>query len=365
MIIIEVSALLFGVNYLYSAIEGRKMLFEPYADFIHENSVFVYNVNVMMDISRGLIPNQSKAELMSGLKGSYREIEVLRTTVFASNGDRFELYVCDDDVLLRMNLPLIAGSWIKQADISNSAIASRGMTGNTEVAFEDNTTLNLDVKGVLTAATYRPDMEYFYSEMSCMDFSRSISQADDPFILVGRSAVENTDNFIRSYGSLLIFDEFLEEDKEYLISNAIIISGEKLYENSMYLIYADLQKFYPLIFCVVLVVLIGVISFTCIIFKHSERDNGIFFMCGNIRSGSLKILMGELSIILTLSCFLTAAAFWVFDYLAFFGTVKITLSIGNIIITAVTILILLLSMIIIPYALHRRSTPVEIIRRSL
>jgi ABC-type antimicrobial peptide transport system permease subunit len=206
--------------------------------------------------------------------------------------------------------------------------------------------------------------------MSSADFYSNTNSQENRFIIMGKSAVGNTDYFFRSYTSLLVFDNLSEQDKqfneEYLRSqNAYFTYGDEIHENSLYLIYQDLKRFYPLITCVALVVLIGIISFACIVFKHSQRDNGIYFMCGNTRFGSMKILMGELTIILLLSGLLTVSAFWFSDYKGIFEGSKLTFTSGNILITLLAIVLLMVCMIFIPYISYRKNSPIEIIRRSL
>ena len=370
MIIIETATLLFGINYLISAVDERKVLFEPYEKFLNNDSIYIYNSNIFKDMPIGLTENESKEQALSGLIGNYREIEVFHIPVFTQSGEAIILYVYDDDIFLKMNFPLSAGNWITKKDISNGAIASNHFSkGNININIA-NVPFSFNIKGILTDNTYLPTMEYWGSDMSCIDFYKIKNKADEPFIFIGRSAVQNINNLIRSGGSLLIFDNLSPEEKkyneEYLINaNVNLLSGEKIREQSLYSIYEDLQKFIPLIFCIGIIVLIGIISFSCIIFKSNQRDNGIYFMYGNTRNGSLKILAGELSIILILSYLLTVTAFWVGDSLSVLSGVKFTLSAGNIIITFITIFVLLLSMMIIPYMLYRKNTPIEIMRRSL
>jgi hypothetical protein len=371
MIILEIAVLLFSINYLYSAMEGRRMLLEPYEGFLNNNSVFIYNNNIFNDLPMGLSENESKEKTLSGLIGNYREIEILSTSVYLQCGTLIRLYVCDDDVFLKMNFPLLGGHWVTKNELSTGAIASHSLPrGNVGVDFPSGV-LYIDIKGNLTHNTYSPTMgNWGGADMSCIDFYRARNHGDEPFIVVGRSAIQNIDDFFRSTGSLLLFDNLTstegEHNLDYLMSvGASPIRGERIYERSIFLIYEDLERFYPLIFCVGVIVLIGIISFSCIIYKSCERDNGIFFMHGNTRNGSLKILAGELSIILILSSLLTAIAFWFSYYFSLLGEVRVTFSTGNIIITLITLFTLLLFMMIIPYILYTKSTPIEIIRRSL
>ena len=372
IIIIEIAILLFSVNYIYSAMEGRKMLFTPYENFLTFNSMLVMNTKVHEDRANDIDPNESKSILLSGLSGSYREIELLNLPIETGNGDSVILFVCDDDIFSEMNLPLSNGKWVKKNEVKDHAIGSYSIPdGPINIDLYEEDSILINIKGRLTINSYMPNMSNYKSHnMSCIDFYSNVNSLENRYIIMGKGALKNTDYFFRSYTSLLVFDNLSVQDKQFNEAylrgkNAYFTYGDELHANSIYLIYQDLKKFYPLIACVALVVLIGILSFACIVFKHSQRDNGIYFMCGNTRFGSMKILAGELLIILLLGGLLTVSAFWGADYVGLFNDVQLTFNSGNIAVSLVTVTTLMFAMLVIPYIFYVRNLPIETIRSSL
>lgn len=351
LIALEISSLLLVENYIFSVLKEREMLNVPFAPLLNDNSVYFYDMNKLYAVG-------SRDDLSQNVSGEYKVYDVKSCLVNDTT-----IISVSDEIYEKLALPLRSGSYVKSY---NSAVGGAGITqGENSIKFSDGQTLTLDVCGTLTEMTYLPSMESVATDMTMTDlYLNSVNLPN--VIITNRSSIKGFENrFANSTGFIIEFEENVEENIAQLKTNrAIVIDSDLIIKNSEKALNDDREKFLPIIITVTLIVLMGTICISVITFKENRLKNGIMWLCGYSRAGIIGMHITNISLISLFSVIISAAAFLILKVSENDFVKGLDLSVGNLMLTVITVLLLIGISTIIPAIKSKNTSPVEYLRRA-
>ena len=400
LIMLEIAAMLIVANMAISTANSRAILNDPYAGLIsHEG--FLYqceNKKVDLTYDNDLIVkdvlDSLKGDLTftcsystqivsdkSVLKGSLLTIEEVRN-----------LYAFDEKVFSKFNLPLTEGRWASPQRNEKNQIEAVAVVGT------DN---YLKVGDIIKCSLPQTDENYrvSYVDIGEIVIVGTVSGSDYyPTTTLGGGSTKNVKNLYQSASSHDGQAEFLVcasadkhlTDPHLIARNAVfinynsepseeirtynqqqissmratVIDLSKFKQNSDEFLYEQYIKLLPLLLCVFIIVLTGLICSVAMNTSSQLRNYGVYFLCGCRWKGCLKISLAYSAIILTGGAILGTIAFLLFQLSDYAKLFEQNLALNNIYITLAVILIMLLISLIIPFFMVRKTSPVRTIHAN-
>ena len=347
LVALEIAALILTENYIFSILKEREILNVPFTPLLNDNSVYFYDMNKLYAVG-------SREELSQNVSGEYKVYDIKSCSV-----NSVVVISVSDEIYDKLSLPLKFGNYAK-------AVASERISkGENNIQFSDGQTLTLNVSGTLTEMTYLPSMESFSTDMTTSDFYINSANTQD-VIITNRSSINGYEKyFINSTGFIIEFNENAEENISRLRnSRAIVIDSDLIIKNSEKALNYDRERFLPIIITVTLIVLVGTICISVITFKENELKNGIMWLCGYSRAGIIGMHITNISLISLFSVIISAVAFLILKLSENEFVTGLNLSLGNLILTAITVLLLIGISTVIPAIKSKNTSPVEYLRRA-
>ena len=354
LILVELAALFIAVNYAVSTISDRQMLTKPFANLLDENSLYVYDDIFFEEYSGNFLGAlSSRQKILDELYGEYEMYDVM----IYYGEDGINVISVSDELYSRLRLPLVSGN-------RSGAVGGNISTGKRTVLFGEKP-IEFNITGKLTSPSYIPMMSAFNSsDTMTKDFFVNSGEMQD-FILTDRSSIFGAeDHFIANLGFIIKFHENAEENMNLLGSTALTVSGTKIMENSAAALLDDLSGFMILFSCVFIIVMIGMVSISVIVYLHNERQSGILWICGYSKKQILISHATNMLVILTASVGVGAAVYGILSALGNEITTSVTLGGINIFATVILYIFLVVLSMIIPAVNIAKKTPVEYLRRA-
>lgn len=367
LIVMELAVLFLAENYMICSVEDRTMLLKPYSNILSDNSLYVYDTHYISNISDNSISfAESQNNLLKGVEGNYKVYNFL----YYINKDYSDyiVYSVDDEIYKSLALPLTSGNYGSK---TNSAVASP-KAGRGALSVETPVgTLNLDVCGTLTSSTYVPENLNLHSNMTVNDFY-GVNDGGN-VIITGRSCLgEIEKSFNCCLGFIVKFysPEAAQKAMNYLNTKAAVVSGSSVKDNTNKAISADLQSFIPIITCVLLIVLIGIISISAMIFDENKYRSGVLWLCGYSRKKIISIQAATIAILLIVSLAVFALLAFVVNRLISNEIInpdsfsKMSFGFGNLAATLITCAVLIIAAVAMPAVKTFKKSPVEYLGRA-
>lgn len=355
LVIAQLSVLFLAENYTVSALVEREMLSAPFKPLFNENTAFVYDSEFSKNAAMfGMDTKASREMLLSDVKDEYKIYDVM----FFTNG-KYTVYSVSDEIYASLALPLAFGNY-------ESAVGSFGTpAGENDVFFPDGTYLRLETSGTLTASTYIPAMLSLSSQDMTADDFYYTSVNERNVILTNRSSIVGYEQqFNLSTGFLMEFKSGTAQNFETLKSRVFVIPTTEIAENTNEALQKDLFNYLPLVGTVLIIVMIGIICISVIIFKESERRNAVLWICGYSRAEIIGVHTVGIALVTVLSVIISLAAY---GLLKLFGNemlIGVNLTLENFIVTFITCVLLLAISSAAPAIKSRNTSPVEYLRRA-
>lgn len=353
LVLVEITMLLLAVNYIASTVNDRQMLTKPFSDILDENSAYAYDDGFFYNHGGGLSEApSSRQKLLDALNGEYDIYDVMFCRT-----DGVTVISVSDELFSRLRLPLASGN-------RSGALGGGISAGKRTVHFEE-TPVEFKITGVLTDPTYVPMMSGFQSSgMTAKDFFVNSAEVES-FILTDRSSIAGVEEyFIANLGFIIKFHENAEENMKLLQSSALAVSGTKIMENSAEALREDLSGFMPIFVCVFLIVIIGIISISVIVYFHNERQCGILWICGYSKKQILISHAANMLVVMAASFCVGAAVYVVLLVLGNETASSVTLGTVNIFVSVGTYMLLGALSLFIPAVKIAGQTPVKYLRRA-
>ncbi len=356
LVIAQLAVLFLAENYMVSALVEREMQFSPFKPVFNENTAFVYDSEYVKNAAMlGIDSKASREMLLCEIKDEYKIYDVMSFT----NGE-YTVYSVSDDIYASLALPLAFGNY-------GSAVGSFGTpAGEKEIFFPDGTDLKLETSGALTASTYIPTMMSLSSQdMTAGDFYYT-SVNERNIILTNRSSIGGYEQHFRlSSGFLIEFKSDTARNFEALKGVALTVPTTEIAENTNKALKKDLLKFIPLVGTVLIIVIIGIICISIIIFKESERRNAVLWICGYSRAGIIGVQTVGIALMTALSVIISLATYGLLKISGNEMVIGINLTFENFIVTFITCMLLSAISSVVPALKCRKVSPAEYIRRAL
>lgn len=357
LIIFQLSVLFLVENYMVSVLKEREMLKVPFKAFFNENTAFIYDSDYSKNAAfLGISDSKtSRGILLSDIKDKYKIYDVL-----TFNNGEYTVYSINDELFGKMALPLSYGKY-------GNAVGTFGTpVGTNEIVLPNGTIMKLNTSGELTQTTYIPDMMKVSSQdMTINDFYYT-SANERSVILTNRSSVSGYESYFScSMGFLIEFESNSARNIEILKDKALVVPINEIADNTDKALQKDLSVFLPLVGTVLLIIVVGIVCISVLIFKDNERKNGVLWLCGFSRSKIVAVHCANILPALILSL---GISFFVFLILKVIGNEFVTgisFTAANFAVTLITSVFLLGAAAIIPAIKCSRISPVEYLRRTL
>ncbi len=355
LVIAQLAVLFLAENYMVSALVEREMQFEPFKLVFNEKTAFVYDSEYVKNASMfGIDTKASREMLLSDIKDEYKIYDVMSFT----NGE-YTVYSVSDEIYASLALPLAFGDY-------GSAVGSFGMSvGEKEIFFPDGTDLRLETSGALTASTYIPVMMSLSSQDMTVGDLYYTSGNERNIILTNRSSIVGYEQHFRlSNGFLIEFKSGTARNFEALKGRALTVPTIEIAENTNKALQKDLFNYLPLLGTVLIIVIIGIVCVSVIIFKESERRNAVLWICGYSRAEIIGIHAFGIVLITALSIIISLATYGLLKSSGNGMLVGINLTLENFIVTIITCILLSAISSVVPALKCRKTSPVEYLRRA-
>lgn len=354
LVLIELAALFIAVNFTVSTIAERQMLIKPFAEILNKNSVFVYDAEYFDEYGKN--PSgalESRQKLLCGIDGDYDCYDVATFI-----GKDFTIISINDEIYSRLKLPLALGNRKDAVCTFDAAIGKQTFDVG-------GIPLELNVNGKLTKETFLPTMGTYGSVgFTAKDFFTSDVPSNN-VILTNRSSIESVaDKFHTSLGFIISFKSNAEENILQLERNALTERGTDIRNNSIAALTEDLLGFIPLIVCIFIIVVIGVVSISVITYSRNEYQSGILWICGYSKSQILFSHVTNILVFLTTALGVSAIAYGALRMLGNEIARTVTLGVQNLLATLCLYFVLVAASIIIPAIKCSRTAPIEYLGRA-
>lgn len=357
LIILELTALFMTEIYMINALEERSILNAPYSKLLNENCFVVYDskyIQKQME-NQKLTMTESHNELLKDLKGDYQVYDIM-----CVNTDLYYIVSVNDDIYKALKLPLSSGSYGTE---KNSAVASKKVPkGNLAVQTADGS-LELNICGTLTENTYIPSTSSYNIDMTINDlyFPTYI----DNLIITNRSAIKGfEDQFTCDLGFLIVFKSDIEENVNLLKSKAAVLDGPSFAENTRKALNDDLRNFLPLLCCLILIVIIGIVCVSLTIFNENRYSNGVLWLCGYSKARILAVHAQSIIILPIISLIVSALAILIFKLINSEFVTNIRFTLPCFASALITCFFLLIVSMAVPMIKTAGKSPVEYLGRS-
>lgn len=369
MIVLELAALFFAGNYTVCAIDERAMLSAPYKSILTDSSIFFYDLNYPIKLIQDgtLTAKRSQDDILEKLEGDFTVYNFL----FYGNNDytNYSLYVVADELYRSLKLPLSSGSYGRS---ENSAVAAIGIHKGELDINTPNGTFTLNICGNLTENTFVPESMGFKENLTVADLYDATNNTN--MIITSKSAIGDHMRSINecSLGFIVKFDSPADAEKNMplLRNEGSVLSGDIIAANSENELLEDLKSYLPTLCCIFLIVVMGLICISAIIFDESKYRSGVLWICGYSKKKIAAIQAASISVLLILSVAVFASLSIVLNVLAGSGAlnadsfIKINFGFSNFIFTFTASVVLILISAAIPFVRLFKKSPIEYLGRA-
>lgn len=369
IMIAELSVIMLALNIAIGSYNSRNMLYKPFEQYLTRDGWYMRSADMNYTEEPG---NDKLYEIINSLEGDYEMVASYSSTVTSEVGD-LRLTILNDDLYYALCMPLEEGDYA-QAVVTHNPHFKLGDTvrlGSTE----------LTISGVLTENTYVPDISGYNIDMDVTDFynvfqsNAQLVQLNEgekptPILILPQSTVQseidkNLNNGI--YQSFYYFvvcrTELTEKQREH--------NTEILNENSIDIVYMpfstinkrseiyvneSLQKVIPIIVCISIIAVFGILCCCSINVSRSMRNNAVLYMCGasnrdlRIINAVSDFLVVSASLVISITVLKIISLNGVDDSIGF------VLGNNNIFVTAVFVVSVFIITQVVSYCVFKKKT---------
>lgn len=368
LIIVEIALLLLVTNIMIANCNNKSFLYEPYKEILsHDGTDETFSAALSGEF-------RTLYEKIGQLKGDIKlyTFGMTSTPEIADNG-----YTLNDDIFLKMNLPLKKGSWPSEVTDEN---------GNYNILVSSNSEYDVGdiiqseygtfkVAGILTDITYLPKLTNAYAD--ALDLTAYYEKMDyrtdgnETAAIIPQSAFPNllecnvvTFRYLMYYNTPPTEEEKTYNDEiiEELGGSGYRFEEERLsIEKSIDKLYRDVT---PIVLCISAMVLFGFIGLLAINTKSQIHDYAIYFLCGCRWKDCIKIALVNILIIVFISVILFGILIGIFDMLGISAMLGLLFAINNLYITLMIITGIIIISLIAPFFIVKNTSPVETIKEN-
>lgn len=322
MIVLQLGIILLLVNLLLASINNRIRYYRPYQTILQNKGCTLMLTPGTDSFSEELFmdwESQNFKPLLEKLSG---EADI-QTMCFVDNGaddpnKQMQMIGIPDDLYDQLEIPLQWGGYSEMVATEDAfqILKKQGMQW-------DSTHLN--ITGILTEHTYQPSWnQYSDKEEGVVDFyesyqSGSPTSSQSPFVIVRESWLRQMFSQEQIFNMANIFityrqcsEKQWEQDKKTLQTYGMVKDYALIDRQSREWIKTDIEQYFPIIVCTLVVVIIGFVLSVCIDTKVNIREMCIYTALGASRSTLCVIRFMETAILLCMAAALAALSYVVF-----------------------------------------------------
>ncbi len=158
-------------------------------------------------------------------------------------------------------------------------------------------------------------------------------------------------------------DSIIEKYNEMSDFN-FCLPGEELVKNTNEYINETYIKMLPIIICVVIVVIIGLIGSIAINTRNQIYNYSVYFLCGCRWKDCIKISLANISIYMIVSVIISVIALYIMNLFNFNYLIGQVYELNNLLISVGILLFMILFSMILPMFIINGTSPVETIRKN-
>ncbi len=301
IMIAEITAIIVALNISIGSYNSRNMLYKPFEQYLNQDGWYIKASE--FDSSEDKL-----SEIIGELEGEFEEISFYNSTVSTLNGE-VKIAIVNDSLYEKLCMPLEFGDYSEAVITSNPYF-------NLNDSLQLGTTI-INLSGVLTENTYIPNLSGYHIDMDVTHFydvyqsgAHSIQQdafgtevKQTPIVIVPQSKVQTeidrslNNGVYQSFWRLLVStselsDEQRRHNDEILKQNSMSVpymSFSVLNDRSLIYVNESLEKVIPIIACVGIIALFGVLCCCSINVSRNLRNNAILYICGASHKDCSKI----------------------------------------------------------------------------
>lgn len=300
IIIFQLTFLFVGLNVVIGNYNSRNMLWLPYEEiFQNDGYYWLFNPMVMPDdINED--GEQKKYddylnEEIAKLQGDYTIYRIFNSDIKTYAGKQLRLIFVEDTIFDKLTFPTVSGGWKKSDSENTYGVISPNVNGLSTGDVVDWYGKSITISGVLTDPCYVPLYNTFMTSKSETDISmlynsvlKESSQYDYLILPQSQMGEYSVNKFGSGSCCLVAFDPSMsQEDKEYnskiLLngnSTSSAISFEQIRNSTKIFEKEDTQKTMPLVVCMWIVSVVGLVCSSAITTIKLLRNYALFYICG-------------------------------------------------------------------------------------
>ena len=369
IMIAELAAIMLALNIAIGSYNSRNMLYKPFEQYLTRDGWFIRSAGIDKPTEA---ENNKLYEIIDTLEGEYEIISFYSSTVSAEAGD-LRLTIVNDDIYNLLCMPL------EEGDYSEAVV-----TLNTDFGLGDTVRLGsteLKISGVLTENTYVPDINNYNIDMDVTKFYNVFQsnvqlvqlnegEKPTPIMILPQSAVQseidknlNRGIYQSFYQFVVCRTELTEQQREH---NADILA-----ENSMEIVYMpfskinkrseiyvneSLQKVIPIIVCVSVIAIFGILCCCSINVSRSMRNNAVLYVCGATQKDMRIINAVSDFLVVSVSLVISIAVLKIITLNGADNSIGLVLGNNNILVTTVFVISVFIITQIVSYLVFKKKT---------
>lgn len=391
--IIEIAALLVITNVTVANFNSKNMLIEPYQEILNKGAS-IYQLN----LTGVLYTSEDFTTFYSDMK-SFKEADVILEYEMPVDiaVSSTTVYALDDDVFRKYHMPLKSGSYtseLKSSDGYTLAYISPDLGYNVGDIIETDYG-SFKVQGILFDITYLPyysgydindkDIRMMYEKVDYSVpvqyvevFGEMIAQNTHSAIIVAQGGL--TSEILSCYAlSEAIFlaynndisaeakdynDSIIEKYEEMNSNSIYCLENEELINNTNEYLNETYVKMLPIIICVAVVVIIGLIGSIAINTRNQIRNYSIYFLCGSRWNDCIKIAFANIGIHMIVAAIISVSVLYLMNVLNFNYLIGQSYRFNNILISAGLLIFMILLSMVLPMFIIKNTSPVETIKEN-
>ncbi|MBR2177036.1 MAG: hypothetical protein IJ861_08850, partial [Clostridia bacterium] len=377
IIMLEIAAMLIVANMAIATANSREVLNEPYAELM-EHEGYIYQCKKLKDpaVDRELVIKNLMDSLKGDLSFTYCYTSQIKTDKSVLKGSPLSkeevrnIYTFDEKVYSKFNLPLADGRWASAQRNEKNQIEAVAVVGTDDYLKvgdvikadysdldEQNNIVYVDIGEVVIVGTIT-DNYYFpnvyangSNKMNIQNLYMTGNEYTGNAVFLVSSAADEHFSDPRDIATNFTFitynSEPTDEIREFNLSQLSTVKGtivniSDFKARSDEFLYEQYIRLLPLLLCVFIIVVTGLICSVSMNTYSQLCNYGIYFLCGCRWKGCLKISLAYSAIILTGGAILGTIAFLLFQLSDYAKLFEQNLALNNIYITLAVILIMLL-----------------------
>ena len=388
ILVFQMTLMLVLVNYIIGSVSSRSMLSDTYRDVLDKQGWYISYHD--LDHEMEYIQEQEQAggpvhsinwydetvKMLSGLEYPPEILAVGQASVFLDDGYCADIFILPDDVFENITLPVKSSSLSGSRLLVFSNRSGIKAGDRFSVLTSDKRTLTLKATDILTDPAYIPTQTSWSidGDISMLYNKVSAAKDDRAYMITSMSSAKGfgfNDSEIYMHETVIAYYTEEIDDRAFQRmtdnfrrdSNIIMTPLPELKERADKALKADLGKYMPLAVVVILIVVLGTAGAVAIQALDEMKNYAVMYLCGMKWRRTVIISLCKVLLMLAAAMLLNCGAMVILQSQNIAAELGLAFGKKNIYLSLALAAATVLSSVIVPMILLRRSEPAEIMRR--